>query len=82
MVKLDPQNEILKIGQTYFNYLATNYPVMCLSDEFYFFPRAKEKGLWPDEFAHDCHRKKVLGLRPKTNNSPFVNLFRPGQIYS
>ncbi|MFC1666298.1 DUF885 domain-containing protein [Candidatus Omnitrophota bacterium] len=32
----------MKISKDYFGYLAKNYPVMCLSDEFYFFPRAKE----------------------------------------
>ena len=34
--------QIIKISTDYFNYLARNYPVMCLSDEFYFFPRAKQ----------------------------------------
>ena len=34
--------QIIKISADYFNYLARNYPVMCLSDEFYFFPRAKQ----------------------------------------
>ncbi len=34
--------EIIKIAEDYFDYMARNYPVMCLSDEFYFFPRAKK----------------------------------------
>jgi len=32
----------MKISEEYFSYLARNFPVMCLSDEFYFFPRAKK----------------------------------------
>jgi hypothetical protein len=31
-----------KIAEEYFDYMGRNYPVMCLSDEFYFFPRAKQ----------------------------------------
>lgn len=34
--------QIDKIAQDYFDYMGRNYPVMCLSDEFYFFPRAKK----------------------------------------
>lgn len=30
------------IAEEYFRYMARQYPVMCLSDEFYFFPRAGE----------------------------------------
>lgn len=33
---------IQKISKDYFDYMARRYPVMCLSDEFYFFPRAKK----------------------------------------
>jgi hypothetical protein len=36
------KNEIVKISENYFNYMAKEYPVMCLSDEFYFFPRARK----------------------------------------
>ncbi len=35
------KQRIQKIGKDYFSYLAKNYPVSCLSDEFYFFPRAE-----------------------------------------
>jgi len=38
----DIKTQIIKISQDYFDYMARNYPVMCLSDEFYFFPRAKK----------------------------------------
>ncbi len=31
-----------KIAKDYFSYMAKNFPVMCASDEFYFFPRSKE----------------------------------------
>ncbi len=34
--------ETIKIAEDYFDYMARSYPVMCLSDEFYFFPRAKK----------------------------------------
>lgn len=42
MKRIGDKREILKISEDYFRYMAKNYPVMCLSDEFYFFPRAKE----------------------------------------
>ncbi|MBU1061418.1 MAG: DUF885 domain-containing protein, partial [Candidatus Omnitrophica bacterium] len=38
----DPRPSINKIAEQYFDYMAKNYPVMCLSDEFYFFPRVKK----------------------------------------
>ena len=31
----------IKIGKEYFKYMAKTFPVMCASDEFYFFPRAE-----------------------------------------
>jgi len=34
--------DIHSLAQTYFSYMAQTFPVMCLSDEFYFFPRAEE----------------------------------------
>ncbi len=35
-------NDLLSIANEYFRYLGRTFPVMCLSDEFYFFPRAEE----------------------------------------
>lgn len=31
-----------RLADEYFGYMARQYPVMCMSDEFYFFPRAEE----------------------------------------
>lgn len=42
MAKFDIEKQIIKISEDFFCYMARNYPVMCSSDEFYFFPRAKE----------------------------------------
>lgn len=35
------ESKILGISEDYFSYLAKNFPVMCLSDEFYFFPQIR-----------------------------------------
>ena len=35
-------NDLLSIANEYFRYMGRTFPVMCLSDEFYFFPRAEE----------------------------------------
>lgn len=42
MTRVDKRLEIAGIAKAYFDYMAMNYPVMCLNDEFYFFPRAKK----------------------------------------
>lgn len=42
MTKLNSMNQIIKIAEDYFDYMARNYPVMCSCDEFYFFPRARK----------------------------------------
>jgi len=42
MAEFNNKKLVAEIGKSYFNYLAVNYPVMCLDDEFYFFPRAEE----------------------------------------
>ncbi len=34
--------ELIKLAEDYFGFMACTYPVMSLSDEFYFFPRAKK----------------------------------------
>jgi len=34
--------KITKLSEDYFGFMASAYPVMCLSDEFYFFPRASQ----------------------------------------
>lgn len=39
---MNTRQKINRIAKDYFHYMARNYPVMCLSDEFYFFPRVKE----------------------------------------
>lgn len=36
------RTELIKLSQDYFGFMASAYPVMCLSDEFYFFPRASQ----------------------------------------
>jgi len=36
------REKLLKISEDYFNYMAKHYPVICSSDEFYFFPRANK----------------------------------------
>jgi hypothetical protein len=36
----NPNEQISSIAEDYFRYMARAYPVLCLSDEFYFFPRA------------------------------------------
>lgn len=41
MVKFSSMKYLTRISQEYFNYMGRSYPVMCLSDEFYFLPRAK-----------------------------------------
>lgn len=35
-----------EIASQYFSYLAMTFPVMCASDEFYFFPRAEQAGTY------------------------------------
>ena len=35
-------NKLIKLSEDYFGFMAYSYPVMSLSDEFYFFPRAKK----------------------------------------
>jgi uncharacterized protein (DUF885 family) len=42
MKKTDAKGRIASISRDYFDYMAKHYPVMCLNDEFYFFPRAKK----------------------------------------
>jgi len=41
-------DKIKELGNRYFSYMARNYPVMCLSDEFYFFPRASKSIKYPN----------------------------------
>ena len=36
------EKQLTKLSEDYFEFMAFAYPVMCLSDEFYFFPRAKK----------------------------------------
>jgi len=36
------RDDLVKIARDFFCYMAKEYPVMCSSDEFYFFPRARE----------------------------------------
>jgi len=42
MDKTSCKKKIAGLAEDYFDYISRNYPVMCLSDEFYFFPRAKK----------------------------------------
>ena len=39
---MDEKEKINRIAEDYFDYISENYPIMCLSDEFYFFPRARK----------------------------------------
>ena len=34
--------QIKHVSESYFDYMSSHYPVMCSSDEFYFFPRANK----------------------------------------
>ncbi|MBN2120799.1 MAG: DUF885 domain-containing protein [Candidatus Omnitrophica bacterium] len=49
---------INKISEDYFGYMSRNYPVLCLSDEFYFFPRAKQ-ALNFLHISDDLSREKI-----------------------
>ena len=42
MDKIKGSHALWAIAKNYFHYMASRYPVMCLSDEFYFFPRAHD----------------------------------------
>lgn len=44
MNKSKNTRKITNAADDYFGYMAQNYPVMCASDEFYFFPRVKKAG--------------------------------------
>ena len=41
MTKTRPNKKLKQLAQDYFDYMGRQFPTMCLSDEFYFFPRAK-----------------------------------------
>ncbi len=53
------KRKILKIAEAYFNYLGSNYPTICLSDEFYLFPRAK-KALRYSNHSEDFDKDKII----------------------
>jgi len=80
-----PKN-IIKISEDYFDYMARNYPVMCSSDEFYFFPRVKKSAgflesldvLDKEKIDNDIsYLKKIKGALQKIN---FENIDLETQI--
>ena len=70
------------IARDYFDYMARNYPVMCMSDEFYFFPRAKKAIEYPDildsldedKIKQDVSRIKSLKSRLEKINLPGTDI--------
>jgi hypothetical protein len=46
---LDRSNDYPKLADSYFNFLAERFPVMCASDEFDFLPRAENAGRYYDK---------------------------------
>ncbi len=73
---------VAEIAQDYFDYMAKSYPVMCLSDEFYFFPRAKKAieyldildGFDEDKIKHDVSRVKSLRSALEKINLPDLDI--------
>ncbi|MFC1599189.1 DUF885 family protein [Candidatus Omnitrophota bacterium] len=63
---MNSKKEIPGLAREYFSHISSRYPVMCLSDEFYFFPRAKKAR----EFLYlldDLDREKI------NQSTSFVN---------
>lgn len=76
------REKLFKISEDYFNYMAENYPVMCASDEFYFFPRAKKAlsyfkyldSLGQDKINQDVSYIKKLKNKIERLNARNLNL--------
>ena len=76
------ESGVIGIAQDYFDYMARNYPVMCLSDEFYFFPRAKKAIEYPDildslnedKIKQDISRIKSLKSFLEKTSSPDADI--------
>jgi len=61
---------LLKLADDYFGFMARSYPVMSLSDEFYFFPRASQAN------QHLSYLDSLEAEKTKQNNAYIKTLMR------
>lgn len=78
----EKNKELVKLSEDYFGFMARAYPVMCSSDEFYFFPRAKKAVKYLDcldslekqKIKQDISYVKVLKQRLERLNAKETDL--------